>query len=76
MQRILVISVGKMKERFYMDAAAEYVKRLSRFCRLEIVELPEVRLPEAPSPAQVEQALYREAEAVRVKLPLSATDTK
>ena len=72
MQRILVISVGKMKERFYMDAAAEYVKRLSRFCRLEIVELPEVRLPEAPSPAQVEQALYREAEAVREKIPAGA----
>ena len=69
MQRILVICVGKLKERFYIDAAAEYVKRLGRFCRPEIVELPEVRLPERPSPAQVEQALRREADAILTRIP-------
>ena len=72
MQRVKIICVGKMKERFYEDAAAEYVKRLGRFCKLEIVELKEERLPEDPSPAQIEAALSREAEAIRAKLPPSA----
>ena len=72
MQRILVICVGKLKERFYIDAAAEYVKRLGRFCKLDLLELPEVRLPEAPSPGQVEQALSREAAAIREKIPAGA----
>ena len=57
------------KERFYTDAAAEYLKRLSRYCKAEVIELPEERLPEAPSPAQIEAALSREADAVRGKLP-------
>jgi 23S rRNA (pseudouridine1915-N3)-methyltransferase len=61
--------VGKLKEKFYTDASAEYAKRLSRFCKLEILELPEERLPESPSPAQIEAALAREAEAIRAKLP-------
>ena len=51
MQRVTVICVGKLKERFYIDAAAEYAKRLSRYCRLELLELPEQRLPEdLPAP--------------------------
>lgn len=69
MQRVMVICVGKLKERFYIDAAAEYVKRLSRYCKLEIIELPEQRLPENPSPTEIARALSREAEAVRAKLP-------
>lgn len=47
MQKVTILCVGKLKEKFYIDAAAEYVKRLSRFCKLELVELPEERLPEA-----------------------------
>ena len=72
MQKVTILCVGKLKEKFYTDAAAEYVKRLSRFCRLEIMELPEERLPEDPSPAQVEAALAKEADAIRSKLPPSA----
>ena len=64
-----IICTGKLKEKFYLDAAAEYAKRLSRFCTLTILELPEERLPESPSPAQIEAALAREADAVRAKLP-------
>ena len=73
MQKVNIVCVGKLKERFYTDAAAEYQKRLQRHCRLEITELPEQRLPEDPSPAQVEQALSREAEAIRGKLSPSTT---
>ena len=72
MQKVSVICVGKMKEKFYIDAAAEYVKRLSRFCKLEIIELPEDRLPEDPSQAQIDAALAKEADAIRAKLPPSA----
>ena len=69
MQKVTIICTGKLKEKFYLDAAAESAKRLSRFCTLTILELPEERLPESPSPAQIEAALAREADAVRAKLP-------
>ena len=69
MQKMTILCTGKLKEKFYLDAVAEYVKRLSRFCKLEIIELPEERLPEDPSPAQIEVALSKEADAVRAKLP-------
>ena len=72
MQKVSIICVGKMKEKFYIDAAAEYAKRLSRFCKLEIIELPEDRLPEDPSQAQIDAALAKEADAIRAKLPSSA----
>ncbi len=73
MQRITLICVGKLKEKFYAEAAAEYVKRLAPFCRLELLELPEERLPENPSPAQIDAALAKEAAAVRKKLPPSSS---
>ena len=41
MLRVNLICVGRLKEKFYLDACAEYVKRLSRYCTLEITELPE-----------------------------------
>ena len=69
MQRVTVLCVGKLKEKFYLEAAAEYVKRLQRFCKLELVELPESRLPESPSPAEVQRALAAEAAAIRERLP-------
>lgn len=72
MQRVSVICVGKLKERFYADAAAEYVKRLSRYCKLDVVELPEERLPDDPSPALIDAALAREADAIRAKLQPSS----
>ena len=68
MQRITVLCVGKLKEKFYADAAAEYIKRLSRYCKLDVVELPETRLPEDPSPAEIKKALAAEANAIRQKL--------
>ena len=52
MQKITVLCVGKLKERFYQEAAAEYVKRLGRHCKLDVVELPESRLPEDPTPGE------------------------
>ena len=69
MQKVTVLCVGKLKERFYIDAAAEYCKRLQRHCKLELLELPEYRLPDNPSPAVIQKALETEAAAIREKLP-------
>ncbi len=69
MQRVTVLCVGKLKEKFYIDAAAEYVKRLQRSCKLDIVELPEYRLPEEPSRAEIQKALQAEGASIRERLP-------
>lgn len=69
MLTVNVICVGKLKEKFYLAAAEEYAKRLSRSCRLNLVELPEERLPEKPSQAQIDAALEKEAGLIRAKLP-------
>ena len=68
---LTIIAVGKLKEPFYRSAAGEYEKRLRAYGGIRLIELNEVRLPEAPSPSQVQAALAKEAEAVRQKLPKS-----
>ena len=47
--KITLITVGKIKEKFYRDAIAEYSKRLSRYCSLEILELPDEKTPDGAS---------------------------
>lgn len=69
MQSIYLICVGRLKEKFYAEAAAEYVKRLSAYCKLTVTELNEERLPQDPSQAQIDAALAKEADAIRSKLP-------
>ena len=69
MQKVTILCVGKLKEKFYAEAVAEYSKRLKRHCTLEIVELPESRLPDDPSPAEIRQALATEAALIESKLP-------
>lgn len=64
---LTIIAVGKLKEPFYRSAAGEYEKRLRTYGGIRLIELNEVRLPEAPSPSQVQAALAKEAEAVRPK---------
>ena len=72
MMNVTVLCVGKLKERFYIDAVKEYEKRLNGCCKLTLLELPEERLPENPSQAQIQAALAREKELVLAKLPKSA----
>ncbi len=69
---VQVICVGKLKERFYIDAVKEYEKRLSGCCKLQLVELPEERLPENPSQAQIDAALAKERGAVKGKIAKGA----
>jgi len=72
MLAVSFVCVGKLRERFYLDAFAEYQKRLGAFCRFTCAELTEQRLPESPSPAQVEAALQKEAQEIEKHLPSDA----
>lgn len=67
-----LITMGKLKEKFYLSAAAEYEKRLSGYCRFRIIELPEVRLPEDPSTGEITAGLEKEAAMIREKIPKGA----
>ena len=69
MFEITLITVGKLKEKFYLAAAAEYEKRLKGYCNFKILELPECRLPENPSPAEILSGLDKEAEQILAKIP-------
>ena len=66
---LTLIAMGKLKEKFYLSAAAEYEKRLKRFCQFHLVELPEYRLPEDPSPAEISAGLEKEADLILSKIP-------
>ena len=60
MQTVRIIAVGKLKEAWMREGIAEYSKRLESFCRFSVVELDEYRLPENPSPAQIQKGLEEE----------------
>ncbi len=60
MLTINVICVGKLKEKFFKDAIEEYSKRLSRYCRLEITELPDEKIPNNPSDKQIQEIKEKE----------------
>lgn len=72
MFEITLIAMGKLKEKFYLSAAAEYEKRMKGYCQFRILELPEVRLPEAPSPAEIAAGLEKEADSILAKIPKGA----
>ena len=69
---ITLITMGKLKEKFYISAAEEYAKRLKAYCRFQLLELPEYRLPEDPSPAEIAAGLDKEAEQILAKIPKGA----
>ena len=69
---ITLITMGKLKEKFYLSAAAEYEKRLKGYCQFHLLELPEYRLPEDPSPAEISAGLEKEADAILGKIPKGA----
>ena len=69
---ITLITMGKLKEKFYLSAAAEYEKRLKGYCQFKIIELAEVRLPENPSAAEIQAGLEKEADQILSKIPKGA----
>lgn len=72
MFEIILITVGKLKEKFYLSAAAEYEKRLKGYCQFKLLELPEVRLPDNPSSAEILAGLEKEADQILGKIPKGA----
>lgn len=72
MFEITLITVGKLKEKFYLSAAQEYEKRLKGYCSFKLLELPEVRLPDSPSPAEIAAGLEKEAQQIMEKIPKGA----
>ena len=69
---VTLICVGKMKEKHYISAFEEYQKRLSAFCRFELIEIQEQRLPEDPSEKEIAAALEKEAAEIEKKIPSGA----
>lgn len=66
--KITVIAVGKLKEKYLKEGIAEYAKRLSRFCDLEVIEVEDEHAPEGLSPAQENHVKAKEADRIRKKL--------
>lgn len=66
---ITVICLGKLKEKYLRDAVDEYVKRLSAYGKPEVIELNPVRLSDNPSQNEIDNALSKEAEEIKKKIP-------
>lgn len=62
--KITLITVGKIKEKFYTDAIAEYSKRLSRYCKLEIIQVADEKTPDKASETEERQIKDREGERI------------
>ena len=62
--KITVITVGKLKEKFYRDAAAEYEKRLSRYCKLEIIQVEDEKTPDKTGTSLDEAVKKKEANRI------------
>lgn len=67
--QIKIIAIGKVKDQWIREGIQEYIKRLGPYCRLEIIELAEEKLPENPSPSQIQQGLEKEGERLLKALP-------
>lgn len=66
--QIRIIAVGKLKEAYFSDAAAEYSKRIGRFAKIETVQIPDRRIPDRASVAQERQVLEQEGEDILAKI--------
>lgn len=72
MLSIHFIVTGNLKESYLRDASQEYLKRLSGFCRPEVIELKEVRVPDSPSDKEIASALKEEGDRILALLPSRA----
>ena len=72
MLNITIIAIGKLKEQYLRDASAEYQKRLSASCKINIIELTPEKLSDNPSAKEIENALNNEAKKIIEKIPKGA----
>jgi len=66
--KIRIICLGKIKEKYLKEGIDEYAKRLGRFCKFEVCELADIKIPENPSEAECNKVLVEEGEAVLKKI--------
>ncbi|MGT2833461.1 23S rRNA (pseudouridine(1915)-N(3))-methyltransferase RlmH [Streptococcus halotolerans] len=66
--KIKIICVGKLKEKYLKDGIAEYVKRMGRFTKCDIIELPDERTPDQASPAENLKILAKEGDKILAKI--------
>ena len=66
--KITILAVGKIKEKFFREAIVEYEKRLSRYCKLEIVEVADEKTPDHASETEEEQIKEKEAKRILEKI--------
>ena len=69
MIQLTVITVGNLKESYWRDAVSEYEKRLSAFCKPEIIQLKETRVADDPSDTEIQAALADEAKRILAAIP-------
>lgn len=67
--KITLVTVGKLKERYWTDAVSEYSKRLSRYCRLEILQTADEKTPDHASQALEEQIKEKEGQRILSLIP-------
>ena len=72
MIKVTLIALSKLKEKYLKDASDEYLKRLSRYCKLQVVEIEPERLNDNPSQNEINSALEKEAQAVFKRIPESS----
>lgn len=72
MLNIKFICVGKLRERFYIDAFNEYARRLSAYCKFECAELNETKLGDKPPDKEIDNALVRESADIEKAIPKDA----
>jgi len=65
---IKIIGVGKLKEKYFKAGIAEYAKRLGRYCKFEIVEVPDEKAPESLSQAEMDEVMAKEGERILSKI--------
>lgn len=72
MINITIITIGKIKEKYFTSAIEEYSKRLSRYCKLEIIELKDEPTPDNPSERERDIVLQKEGARILEKIPVPA----
>ena len=70
--KITVIAVGKIKEKFYIQAIEEYAKRLSRYCKLEIVQVADEKTTESSTETEMNLIKQKEADRILKRIPEEA----
>ena len=71
--KITILAVGKLKEKYWKQAIAEYKKRLGAYSKIEMIEVPDEKAPETMSDKEIEQVKEKEGQRLLAKIKPQAT---